>query len=255
MKISSVSLLTWALNEEENVQEFIHKSLELLQDLTDDFEIIFINDGSTDATEEIVVQLMKQYPQIKYSSNGVNMGVGASMKKAISISQKDYLFWQTLDWSYDLNVFRTLNIELNENTIIHGSRVKSLKEIFLKILSRSDNLWKGLISITNYLFIRVLFKLPFNDVQNVSIVPGDFARSTNLLSTSSFISPELLIRANASGKNFYEIFVPFVPRKNGIAKGTKFTSILKSIKDILWFKLYSKKIVKVSGTSNFTKLL
>ena len=48
----SISLLSWAYNEESNIAEFIERAFNLLKDLTDDYELILINDSSTDKTLE-----------------------------------------------------------------------------------------------------------------------------------------------------------------------------------------------------------
>jgi len=102
---------------------------------------------------------------------------------------------------------------------------------------RSDTTWKGLISHANYRLIRLLFQLPFNDYQNVTVYPRALMQSFELETDSSFLNPELLLKAWWGGASFREVAVPFIKRERGVAKGTRWTSIVRSIRDIFywWF--------------------
>lgn len=241
MKFPSISLLTWALNEEENLLDFYRSAVKLLKSLSDDYEIIFINDGSTDDTEKIALEISEQDQSFKYFSNSQNLGVGNSLKKALSLATKDYIFWQTVDWSYDIEQFINLDIEPNHNLIVHGARELSIFSSLKNMQTRSDNNWKGFISLVNFIFIRLIFTLPFHDVQNVTVYPQDFIKRTNLLTSSSFTSPELLIRAYDSGFDFLEVRIPFLPRKHGIANGTRAGAILSALYQIITFRLAYRK--------------
>ena len=259
MKFESISLLTWALNEEENVEDFFNKAIIFLDAISEDYEIIFVNDGSTDCTGNKVQKIALSNPRIKYFENPKNLGVGFSMRFAISCSTKKYVFWQTLDWSYDLSEIKSIltQQDINEQTIYHGARVKNFLTMFSGINKRSDNLWKGIISLVNFIIIKVLFRLPFHDVQNISFIPGNYIRSLDIYSSSSFISPEILIRSYNAGMRFIEFKVEFVPRRNGKAKGTRFRSVLKSIHQILQFRIThrgSKELRKLAN-SKFSSYL
>lgn len=255
MKFKSLSLLTWALNEEENIESFFNKSIALLEEISDEYEIIFVNDGSTDLTGTKVKEFVREYSFIKYIENPKNLGVGYSMRLAIKNSTKDYIFWQTLDWSYDLSKIITLPMyeDLDERYIFHGIRETSFTKMIIKISKRSDNLWKGFISIVNFAVIKILFLLPFHDVQNISFFPGNYLRELELWSSSSFTSPEILIRSYNSGMSFIEFPVEFIPRKFGVAKGTRIKSLLKSVLQILKFRILFKgsKTLRAESRSKF----
>jgi dolichol-phosphate mannosyltransferase len=233
-KLPSISLISWALNEEENVINFLRAGTTFCQAIANDFEIIVIDDGSGDRTLGLLQSFSKENPSLKYFSNGQNRGVGFSMKRAIQESTKEYVIWQTQDWSYDLQNFNNVVHESElRPQIIHG-----IRELGFSLSKRSDNRFKAFVSICNYLTIRTLFRAPFRDFQNVTLYPREVVEKYSLQSDSSFTSPELLLRAWNDGYEFLEIPVIFQPREFGVAKGTRLTSILKSIHEILYFRIF-----------------
>ncbi len=119
---------------------------------------------------------------------------------------------------------------LQEFDILQGVRINALTATAFSL--RSDTTWKGLILHTNYRLVRLLFRLPLNDYQNVRVYPGPLLRSFECETDSSFMNPELLLNAWWSGASFHEVPVPFIKRERGVAKGTRWTSIVRSIRDI-----------------------
>src|SRR5688572_16216349 len=119
----SLSMLGWALNEEENIAAYIEKAEQFLASVTNDFELIFIDDGSTDRTLEIATEYQKTRPWLHVYSNGSNRGSGYNAKYAISLATKDYLFWETVDWAYDITTLGE-NLHLAQQyTILQGVRI------------------------------------------------------------------------------------------------------------------------------------
>jgi hypothetical protein len=98
----SLSMLGWALNEEDSVGDYIDRAGALLSALTDDYELVFVDDGSTDRTWAIATEYQRTRPWLKAHRNDRNRGSGYNTKRAIALASKDYLFWQTVDWAYDI---------------------------------------------------------------------------------------------------------------------------------------------------------
>ena len=93
----SISMLCWAYNEEENIQDFLQKAERLLESVVDDYEIILINDGSTDKTYELAQNYQQKNKKYVLFNNKQNRNVGFCCKKAIAKANKEFLFWQTCD--------------------------------------------------------------------------------------------------------------------------------------------------------------
>ena len=249
----SVSFLCWAYNEEALIEDFLEKATKLLDASIDDYEIILIEDGSTDRTYEIAESFRVKNNRLKIFQNGTNLNVGISSRRAIELASKDYLFWQTVDWSYDITNLRLILEYLKEWDIVQGVRrrpvevkVRWLKPIvalmsifgFKHVTTRSDTISKALVSVINYILIRILFRVPLSDFQNITFYPTKWIQSIQLEAKSSFANPEGLIKSYWAGMNIKEVPIHFIPRKGGVAKGTGIKAIITSVQDIfyLWFQ-------------------
>ena len=254
-----VSWLCWAYNEEELIKNYLERANELLRKTVKEYEIVVIDDCSTDRTCAIVYDLQQRIPQIRLIRNEQNLNVGLSSIKARHSASKEFLLWQTIDWSYDIRMIRLFLEMLNEYDIVAGvrrapvvvaDRIKWMKPALgigrlfgIKHLTRrSDTVSKALVSLFNYVLIRSLFGVPLSDYQNVVIYPTRLIQSIRYEARSSFANPEGLLKCHWCGASIVEVPISFIPRTAGEAKGTRFRAIYASITDI--FRLWRKWIVR-----------
>lgn len=243
--------MCWAYNEEDSIGEFLEKAMRLLDSVVEDYEIVLIDDGSTDNTYSIAKEFQEDHQNLKIIRNERNLNVGISSQRAIQNASKEFLFWQTIDWSYDISNLRIFLEYLRIYDIVLGVRrepvqvkirlVKPLAAVLrlfgMKHLTRrSDTISRAIISLINYLFLRILFRVPASDFQNITFYPTKWIQSIKKDSNSSL--PEHLIKSYWNGKSIKEVPINFIPRKKGKAKGTKLIFLMKVIQDILicWFK-------------------
>ncbi len=246
----SLSMLSWAYNEEKNIATFIERAMSLLENLTGDYELILIDDASTDKTYQIAGSYVERYPQLRIIRNAFNMDCGLNSRIAIKNARKDILFWTTVDWSYDLTNIRQYLEYLKKYDVVQGVKVNRLnigvKNTLQRIINcfkylrkyRSDNPFKAFVSIVNYFLIRFLFRLPTSDYQNVTFYPTKLIQSVELEGKSSFVNPECLLKVYWMGKSIKEVPIGFLPREKGTSKGTRFKALRAAVWDIfrLWFK-------------------
>lgn len=248
-----VSLLCWAYNEEDSIQEFLERASKLMESAVEEYEIVLIDDGSTDKTYEISKRFQEKAPRLKIFQNERNLNVGISSRRAIQKASKEYLFWQTIDWSYDISDLRIFLEYLKTHDIVQGIRVKPV-EVRIKFLKpfvgilrlfgmrhltrRSDTIPKAIVSLINYLVIRTFFRIPLSDFQNVTFYPTKWIQSIKFEAKSSFANPEGLIKSYWNGMSIKEVPINFILRAKGEAKGTRLGAIFRSVEDILrlWLK-------------------
>ena len=230
----SLSMLGWALNEEESIAAYVDRAGALLARLTSDYELVLIDDGSVDRTWAIVTECQRTRPWLKAYKNERNRGSGYNTKRAISVATKDYLFWQTVDWAYDIRQLMGSLNDLAEVDVLQGVRVDSTSPRGMVHL-RSDNAYKGLVSVVNYRLVRTLFGLPLSDYQNVTVYPRALIQSVSLEAESAFTNPECLLKTWWRGATFKEVPVPFVKRQRGKGTGTRPGAIIAAVSDILYW--------------------
>lgn len=248
-----VSLLCWAYNEEELIEEFLEKAITLLERTVEDHEIVVIDDCSTDRTNEIVRSVQVRHPGIRLLRNERNMNVGLSFQRAIQNASKEYLFWQTVDWSYDISRLKTFLHLLQNVDVVAGVRTNPVQQAdsryqylvaFLRLFhirhltTRSDKLQAAVVSVINFILIRVLFRVPISDYQNVCFYRSSLLQHIDFESQSSFSNPEHLIKGYWRGARIMEVPISFLPRQLGEAKGIRTHAIFRSVKDVLghWLK-------------------
>ena len=249
----SVSLLCWAYNEEASIGAYLERATRLMEETVEDYEIVLIDDGSTDRTYELARAFQEKHPRVRIFQNECNLNVGISSRRAIQQASKEFLFWQAIDWCYDIENLPGYLEYLKTCDIVQGVRRKPV-HIRIKILKpfvalvrlfgikhltrRSDTISKAFVSLVNYLLIRMLFRVPLSDYQNVTFYPTNWIQSVKYESKSSFANPEGLIKSYWAGKSIKEVPINFIPRGQGEAKGTRIKSIMASVHDILtlWFK-------------------
>jgi glycosyltransferase involved in cell wall biosynthesis len=106
MKVEELSVFFPAYNEEANIKETITKAIKILPQVAKKWEIIVINDGSTDRTGEIVEDLIKNEPQVRMITHTPNRGYGAAVKCTIPAMIRLFLLMPTAS----LIFLRSLNL-------------------------------------------------------------------------------------------------------------------------------------------------
>jgi len=237
----SLSLLSWGLNEAALLGSFFERATAALESTGSSWEILFVNDGSTDATGSIADAAARRDPRIRVLHNEKNLNIGPSFLRALREARHDLVMWQTVDWAFDLHHL-PLFVRLAERfDVIVGvrpvpvrplSHVPLLRSVY-RVRSRSDSFGKAVISLGNYYTVRLLFGVPFHDFQSLMIFPRTVLQSMPLEGRTSFLGPEMLVRAHALGLRFIEVPVRFQKREQGAAKGTKPLTVLRAVQDTL----------------------
>jgi glycosyltransferase involved in cell wall biosynthesis len=235
-----ISMLAWAYNEEDLIEGFLRRAIALLDRTATDWEIVLVDDCSTDRTNAIATALALNEPRIRIVRHERNLNVGMACRTAIAHATKEFLFWQTVDWSYDIDKLRVFLELLMHFDAVQGSRpvpirllsyIPLLRSIY-RVRRRSDSFYKAIISLGNYYLLTILFGARFHDFQNVSFYRTSVIQSIPLVGRTSFVSPELLVKSYYNGARFIEVPIRFTSRQIGIAKGTRPIVVIRSVLDI-----------------------
>src|SRR3954452_18021848 len=101
-RVTSISVVIPAYNEERIVASTVEAAVAALVDLTDDFEGIVVNDGSSDATPRIVEGRHAVNPRVRLVSHAVNQGYGATLATGFAAATRDYIFLTDGDRQFDV---------------------------------------------------------------------------------------------------------------------------------------------------------
>ena len=234
-----VSMLAWAYNEEDLIEGFLRRAAALLDRTATDWEIVLVDDCSTDRTNEVATALALNEQRIRIVRHERNLNVGMACRTAIAHARKEFLFWQTVDWSYDIDKLRVF-LEL----LTHFDAVQGIRPVPIRLLSyipvlrsiyrvrrRSDSFYKAIVSLGNYYVLTILFGARFHDFQNVTFYRTAAVQALPIVGRTSFVNPELLLKSYYTGTRFIEVPIRFISRQKGTAKGTRPTVVARSVVD------------------------
>src|SRR5689334_7255622 len=98
----SISVFFPAYNDAGTIASLVVLADKTLRDLTDDYEIIVVNDGSADHTGDVLAELASRYPRLRVITHEKNKGYGGALRTGFSNATKDLIFYTDGDAQYDV---------------------------------------------------------------------------------------------------------------------------------------------------------
>ncbi len=225
MPTPSLSLFFPAWNEEEYVERSVARAKVVLARLTDDWEIIVVNDASTDRTRELAEGLARRDGRVRCITHEVNKKLGGAMKTGFSASTKDIVIYSDMDLPFDLaELERALHLlEYLEADMISAFRHDRTSEGPKRIV----------YSLAYNFLIRTLFDVHVKDINfSFKVVHRRVLEAIELKSEGSFIDAELVVKAIRKGFKVFQMGVDYFPRTRGVSTLASPTVILKMVKEL-----------------------
>jgi glycosyltransferase involved in cell wall biosynthesis len=213
MKPISLSIFFPAYNEEHNIRESVERTLDVVKSspYISEFEILIINDGSTDRTAEVAAELAQEYPAVALVNHPRNLGYGAALKTGIKAATLDYIFFTDADLQFDIVELQNLLVHLAKYPVVIGYR-SPRQDPFMRLLNA--RVWN--------LLNRMLFGLRVRDIDCAfKIFRRDLVQGLSLYSHGAMISAETLIRLTRKKIRIKEVPVSHLPRTAGSPTGAK----------------------------------
>jgi glycosyltransferase involved in cell wall biosynthesis len=219
-----------------NEAAYIHRAVRAarasLEAVTEDYEIIIVDDASTDATGALADELARSDGRIRVIHNPRNRKLGGSLRAGYAAATKELILYTDADLPFDLQ-------EL-------GRAVRLLRYQEADVLAayRFDRTPEGYIrafySFVYTLLVRVLFGLPIRDVNfSFKLFRRSLLEGMILKSEGSFIDAEVLIRARRAGASIIQIGVDYFPRTRGLSTLSSPRVIATILREMLgmWLEL------------------
>lgn len=191
--------------------------------LTNDLEVIAVNDGSADHTLRELKQMRKQFPGLKIIFHKKNRGYGGALRSGISNTTKKWVFYTDGDAQYHFDELEKLWLMRVDCDVVNGYK-----------LHRSDNIMRKMVGSLYSRAIKRIFKTPITDVDcDFRLINGSILRSLELKCSSGAITVELVKKLYLKTSNFKEIGVNHYPREYGRSTFFTLVNILKTVKEEL----------------------
>jgi glycosyltransferase involved in cell wall biosynthesis len=201
----SISAVLPSLNEEENIRDAVLALDRFLKANFSDYEMIAVDDGSTDRTGQILEDLQKSLPFLRVIGHKRNLGYGASLREAFAKATKEYVFFTDSDMQFDVREISLLLPLAEKYDIVVGYRHK-----------RCDPFLRIFLSWGYNFLARRVFGLKIRDIDCAFKL---FRRSVfdviKIKSRNFFASTEIMAKARYYGFTCIEVPVTHYPRRKG----------------------------------------
>jgi glycosyltransferase involved in cell wall biosynthesis len=238
-----LSVLIPAFNEEKTIKEIVERALSelfLLKEnkLLDDFEIIIVNDGSTDQTGIILNEEFSQFSRIKTLKHPKNKGKGAAIITALKLVSGDYILIQDADLEYNPKDYKALLLPVirSNANVVYGSRLKANNiESFFQLIGNKILTWvSNFFSHFDLTDMETGYKLiNFSLIKNLDLNNDDFRIEPEITAKLSHIK-DVIIK---------EIPISYNPRTYSEGKKIRPKDALLALIYLIKFNL-GKKLLK-----------
>lgn len=225
--LESLSLVLPAYNEAANIETTLARAVSYLSRAVPRYEIVVVNDGSTDETAAIVRRFMKRYPQIVLVEHQLNRGYGMALRSGFDRAASEYILLMDSDGQFAIEDFDLLRPYMGEYDAVIGYRAK-----------RADAFKRLVIAWVFHRVVRLLFGLRVKDIDCAFKLFPRRAYETirPLRSEGALVSAELLARFVRASFRVKEVPVRHFPRTKGASKGATIPVILKTLTECIRLK-------------------
>lgn len=224
----SISVFFPCYNEQDNVEQTVEKALAVLEEIGADFELIIVDDGSSDDTPQIADRLASENPAVKVVHHPTNLGYGAALQSGFKAATKPLVFYTDGDGQFDIAEMPEL-LRLTDRYDIVSCYRLDRKDSFIRKLN--GFCWTKLVCL--------LFGFRLRDIDCAfKLFKTEIFRNIKMQSTGALIDAEILARAARKGYRITQKGVHHFPRTAGEQTGANFRVILRAFKELL--KLHRK---------------
>lgn len=229
--VKNISVFFPVFNEEKNIEGTVKKAITTLERLKIAYEIILVNDGSSDKTGQIAETLAQANSKIKVIYHQQNLGYGEALKSGFYNAKYDIIVYNDGDGQFDFAQVIKFFPKLEDADLIIGYRLKRrdspVRLFFAKGWALALFLFFGLRLKDVDCGFKMIKKKVLNQIPRLESTRG------------GMINAELAIKVKRSGFRIAQVGVDHFPRIAGKPTGANLNVILTSLVDLfkLWWKI------------------
>lgn len=210
-------------NEEANVERVTRAAVKAFGRISDDYEVIIVNDGSRDRTGELADRLATEIPCVRAVHNRPNRGYGGALQRGFREATKSFIFYTDGDGQFDFEEIDLVLPLLDRYDIVSAYR-----------MNRQDPFIRKVNAFCWGTFVNLLFDLKIRDVDCAfKVYPKRFIDEIEMKSSGAMIDTEMLARARRLGYTIGQVGVHHYPRTAGTQTGANPRVILRAVSEAI----------------------
>ncbi len=227
-RLPGISVFLPSHNEEPNVERVVRGFVAELPQLAADYEVIVVNDGSTDRTGAVADRLASENPHVKVVHHQKNRGYGGAVISGIRAATQPYVVLADGDGQFDPKEVELLAAYVPEYDVVVGKRIQ-----------RADHLMRRINGKAWTMLVRIVLGIGISDIDcGFKLFKHELLDGMELRAHGAMISTELMARVAGRGAKIKEIGVHHLPRLAGEQSGANFKVIVRAFKEL--FTLYGE---------------
>lgn len=227
----SISVFFPCYNDSHSIGNLIDEAHRTLEGLTNTFEVIVIDDGSSDGSQLVLKEYEKKFPKtFRPIFHKKNQGYGGALKDGFKNSKYDLIFYTDGDGQYDVR----------ELSILFSLMTKDVNFVNGIKMERQDFVYRVIVGNFYALCMRWAFMLPIYDVDcDFRLIRRSIIRKLFLKSNSGSICVELVKKAQRAGAKFRQVSIHHYPRVFGDSQFFRLDRLLSTFTELseLWWEL------------------
>src|SRR5215470_14125054 len=231
---AGLSVFFPAYNDSGTIASMVIRTVHAASQLTSDFEVIVVDDGSADGTAEIADELARTYPRVRAVHHPRNRGYGGALQTGFRSATKELIFYTDGDAQYDPAELALLWARMTADAdLVNGYKI-----------SRSDPLHRIVIGRLYHHIVSVLFGLHVRDVDcDFRLMRRSIFERIDLEKTSGIICVEMMKKIQDHGFRVVEVPVHHYHRSYGTSQFFNVRRLLRTGRDLmlLWFALVVRR--------------
>ena len=240
---TGLSVFFPAYNDSGTIASMVIRAVQAAAELTPDYEVIVVNDGSVDATAEIADELARTYPNVRVIHHAKNRGYGGALQTGFRSATKELIFYTDGDAQYDPAELSLLWASLTPDAdMVNGYKI-----------SRSDPFHRVVIGRLYHHIVSLLFGLKVRDVDcDFRLMRRSMFECVTLTKTSGVICLEMMKKIHDAGFRVVEVPVHHYHRAFGKSQFFNIRRIVKTGVDVLrlWFVLVVRRRHRRAATAS-----
>ena len=223
-----------AFNDGGTIASMVVSADAALRALTDDYEIIVVNDGSSDYTPSILEELRPRYPRLRVIHHPANRGYGGALRTGFDAATKDLVFYTDGDAQYDpREIARLLEALAPGVDVVNGYKI-----------GRADPFHRRVIGRLYHHLVRRAFGFRLRDVDcDFRLIRRRVFEVIELRSDSGTICLELVKKLQDAGFRFAEVPVHHFHRAYGRSQFFNLRRLWRTLVQLvgLWWQLVVRR--------------
>ncbi|NOZ55865.1 MAG: glycosyltransferase family 2 protein [Calditrichaeota bacterium] len=233
-KKPGLSIFFPVYNDWGTIGSMVALALDTAEKVTDDFEVILVNDGSEQHTVDVLNFLEKNFDRVRVVHHPQNRGYGCALRTGFKEARKEFVFYTDGDAQYDVRELEKLVPFMRDDVDwVNGYKIK-----------RNDPLHRVIIGKIYHHVTKLAFGFPIRDVDcDFRLIRKEILNQVELESTSGTICVEMIKKFSDYGFNYAEVPVHHYFRASGKSQFFNFKRLFKVTIDLLklWWKLVVKR--------------